>query len=72
MYLVGAAMLVLHARVDLVVAVGVAVVEVLLMGGGTVKYPKLVFQEKENWADKIGLNRWRVWHPFRWNEYRDN
>lgn len=66
-YICGAAMLMLRGRVDLVVGVGMAVVEVGLMGGGTIKYPKQVFQEKEGWAGWLGVVRWRVWHPFRWN-----
>ena len=45
-YVVSAVMLVVRARVDILIAVVIAIVELLWMGGGTVKYPKQNFHEK--------------------------
>ena len=70
MYVVSAFMFLYRARVDLMVGVLIAMVDVLMLRGGTIKYPKLVFQEKEDWADYLGVSRWVVWHPFVWNSYR--
>jgi len=36
-------MIVIRGRIDLLIAVLIAVVELARMGGGTVKFPKLVY-----------------------------
>ena len=66
-YVLAAVMIVVRSRIDLLIGVMVAVVELVWMGGGTVKFPRLVFQEKEEWAAAIGANDWYLWQPFRWN-----
>lgn len=43
LYLLGAVMIVIRGRIDLLIAVLIAVVELARMGGGTVKFPKLVY-----------------------------
>lgn len=39
-------MIILKGRIDLVIAVLVALLDIAFIQGGTVKYPKEVFQEK--------------------------
>ena len=65
-------MVVWRARIDLLLSLCLCIVEVWYMGGGTIKYPKHVFQQKENWAAMVRLDVCRAWQPFRWNEYREN
>ena len=43
-YLVGGWMLVFKGRLDLLIGVLVGLVEVWMMGGGSIKYPKSMFQ----------------------------
>ena len=45
-FLAACAMIVFKARLDLFLAIVIAILEITLLGGGTVKYPKQVFQEK--------------------------
>ncbi len=45
-FLCSAVMVILRARVDICLGVVIGLIEVLFMRGGTVKYPKDVFQEK--------------------------
>jgi hypothetical protein len=66
-YLVFAAVFMLKGRIDLFLGVLTAVLDVTLMRGGTIKYPKMVYQEKEDWTGAIRLNRLSIWQPFRWN-----
>ena len=71
-YVACAVMVVWRARVDLLLALVLAVIEVMYMGGGTIKYPKHVFQQKENWVAMIRVDSCSVWQSFRWNDYREN
>jgi hypothetical protein len=71
-FAVSIAMILMKDRLDLLIGFGAALVEVVFMEGGTVKYPKEVFQEKEEWADAIKLNKLPLWENFYWNEYKVN
>jgi hypothetical protein len=42
-YVLSAVMIVVKSRIDLLIGVVVAIVELVWMGGGTVKFPKLVY-----------------------------
>jgi hypothetical protein len=65
-------MIFLKDRLDLLIAIAIALLDMAFMEGGTVKYPKEVFQEKEDWAAKIKLNRSPLWESFKWNEFKPN
>ena len=65
-------MIVAVERVDLLIGLGMALAEVAFMAGGTIKFPKEVFQEKEEWAEKIALTKSPLWQGFNWNEYKSS
>ncbi len=60
------------SRVDLLIAAITAIIDIGCLQGGTIKYPKDVFQQKQEWAEKICVNNLSVWHNFVWNEYNVN
>jgi hypothetical protein len=60
-FLVAFAMAVVKDRLDLLIAIAAALLDVAFLEGGTVKFPKDVFQEKEEWAGAVGLSRLPLW-----------
>lgn len=48
-------------RLDILIGVIIALVDITFMQGGTIKYPKDVFQEKEEWARAIKVDRLYLW-----------
>ena len=68
----GIVMFFVRLRLDIIIAVVLAVIEVKCMHGGMVKYPKSVFEEKEGWAVWTKLASCRYWQPFHWNNYKEN
>lgn len=55
------AMIVIKVRLDLLMSLVIGIIDIAFMEGGTIKYPKDVFQEKEDWASAIKLNRLPLW-----------
>jgi hypothetical protein len=62
-------MIVVTGRVDILLSFIVSVLDIALMEGGTIKFPKEVYQEKERLAERIRLDRIFLWQKFEWNEY---
>jgi len=60
-YCVFMAMVVVTNRVDIMVSFIVAMLDIALMEGGTIKFPKEVYQEKERVAEIIKLDRLFLW-----------
>lgn len=54
-------MIILKDRVDLLIAIMLALLDIKFLQGGTIKYPKEVFQEKQDWAEAIRVNRSSLW-----------
>lgn len=60
-FLTAFAMIAIKDRLDLLIAMVVALIDVAFMQGGTIKFPKDVFQEKEDWASKVKADRLPLW-----------
>lgn len=71
-YLIFLSAVVLKDRVDVLIGLATALLDIAFLTGGTIKYPKEVYQEKERFAEWIRLDRCWLWEKFIWNEYSEN
>lgn len=50
MYVTAFCMIFYKDRLDLFISIALALLDIAFFEGGTIKYPKEVFQEKQQWA----------------------
>ncbi len=71
-YIIALGMIFLMDRLDILIGIILAIVDIIFLEGGTIKFPKSVFQEKQEWAEFVRANKLPFWQDFVWNEYSAN